>query len=128
MTGKESAAGGANTLTDAQMRFLASTMKNQKTKPDVNWDAVAAESGGVTVKAVKERYRIMAIKFGWNSSNKSSEASASSQKKPTAGVAKRVGRVGAAGKNAKGKNTAAVEEASSEDNVAVKPEDDEGED
>lgn len=36
MTGKESASGGGATLTDAQMKFLASMMKNSKSKPDID--------------------------------------------------------------------------------------------
>lgn len=36
MTGKESAPSGSTTLTDTQLKFLASMMKNAKSKPDID--------------------------------------------------------------------------------------------
>ncbi|PSR75440.1 hypothetical protein BD289DRAFT_487126 [Coniella lustricola] len=53
-------------MNEAQVRFLASMMKNNRAKLDVDWDAVVAEIGGLTVKSARERYRVMAIKFKFN--------------------------------------------------------------
>lgn len=66
--------------------------------------------GGVTVKACREKYRLMAIKFGWNSTSKPGEGSSPVKKAAGNGVNKRTGRVGAAAKKGKGKKAAADNE------------------
>jgi hypothetical protein len=92
------------------------------------WDAVVAEIGGLTVKSAKERYRLMAIKFGWNkdstasggggteSTNDDGESTnngnavappaPATPRKRGGGVTKKQGRVGDSAKKGRGRKKA----------------------
>ncbi|KKY32252.1 hypothetical protein UCDDA912_g07793 [Diaporthe ampelina] len=85
----------STTLNEAQTNFLALLMRNIKSKPDIDFDAVAEELG-ITPKSTKERFRLLSIKMGWKDGP-------STPKKPT-GVTKRTpAKVGSAKKVGKGK-------------------------
>lgn len=55
----------------------------------------------MTSKSARERYRILAIKLGWNKSEGSGSDCPATPKKP-AGVTKRTGKVGDSAKKSKG--------------------------
>ncbi|KAJ4386668.1 hypothetical protein N0V93_009566 [Gnomoniopsis smithogilvyi] len=117
MAGKESAAGDGATLTEAQLKFLASMMKNTKSKPDIDWDQVAAEFG-MTVKSARERHRVMSNKFGWNAKSGGDGLSPSPKTpKKSAGVTKNTGRVGGSAKKGKGKKAVVQDDEGSADEV-----------
>ncbi|KAJ4418573.1 hypothetical protein N0V82_005458 [Gnomoniopsis sp. IMI 355080] len=106
MTGKETAAGGS-AMTDTQLKFVASMMRNMQSKPDIDWDKVASEHG-MTAKSARERHRILSLKFGWNAkSGGDGDSPGPKTPKKAAGVTKRTGRFGDSAKKARGKKAAA---------------------
>ncbi|KAJ2970296.1 hypothetical protein NQ176_g8259 [Zarea fungicola] len=54
------------TLTDGEMRILKAIFANMQSKPVVDWDAAASAASLGNAKSIKERYRQMCIRLGWN--------------------------------------------------------------
>lgn len=94
----------------------------------IQWDAVVSEIGGLTVKSAKERYRLMAIKFGWNkestgggtssnnddgevtnSGNITASPAPATPRKRGGGVTKKQGRVGDSAKKGRGRKKAVLQ-------------------
>ncbi len=55
------------TPTDGEMRILKAIFANMNSKPDVDWDAAASAASLGNAKSIKERYRQMTVRLGWNS-------------------------------------------------------------
>ncbi|KAL1859754.1 hypothetical protein Daus18300_009476 [Diaporthe australafricana] len=106
------------TLNEAQTSFLTLLMKNIKTKPDIDFDAVAQELG-ITPKSAKERFRLLSIKMGWNDGPKGP-----STPQKHSGVTKRAaGRVGAKGGKGKKADNATPDGADDPDELGNKADD-----
>ncbi|KAI3398557.1 hypothetical protein diail_8902, partial [Diaporthe ilicicola] len=108
--------------TSNDVSFLALLMKNAKSKPDIDFDAVAKELK-ITPKSAKERFRLLGIKLGWKDDPKSP----STPKKPT-GVTKRASaKVGtkSAQKGGKGKKAEAATTQDADDSEEMVTKDDE---
>src|SRR3569833_1427579 len=57
---------------EKDLRFIRAVMENMDGRPDVDWAKVAEEYGDTKDdKQAKEKYRVLAIKFGWNGQTKS---------------------------------------------------------
>lgn len=66
----------AATITDGEMRILKAIFANMNTKPDVDWDAAASAASLGNAKSLKERYRQMCIRLGWNKKSEGGGSSA----------------------------------------------------
>jgi hypothetical protein len=59
------APGVFGTLTEGEMKFIKIMFDNMSTRPDADWDKVAADVGLKDAKCAKERFRQMSVKHGW---------------------------------------------------------------
>ncbi|EGX93187.1 hypothetical protein CCM_04559 [Cordyceps militaris CM01] len=63
-------------LTDGEMRILKAIFANLNSKPDVDWDTAAVDASLGNAKSIKERYRQMCVRLGWNKPRPSGGGSA----------------------------------------------------
>lgn len=68
-------------LTDGEMRILKAIFANMNSKPDVDWDAAATAASLGNAKSLKERYRQMTVRLGWNKKGGAATSTPSTPKK-----------------------------------------------
>ncbi|KAJ6784932.1 hypothetical protein PWT90_10945 [Aphanocladium album] len=70
------------TLTEGEMRILKAIFAHMNSKPDVDWDAAASAASLGNAKSLKERYRQMCVRLGWNNKGAAAAAAAASSSNP----------------------------------------------
>ncbi|OAA59422.1 hypothetical protein ISF_06357 [Cordyceps fumosorosea ARSEF 2679] len=93
------------TPTEGEMRILTAIFAHMNGNPDVDWDATAATASLGNAKSIKERFRQMKVRLGWNnkgggtapSTPKSNKASPYKVAKKSGGGGKKRAHVAAFG-------------------------------
>lgn len=103
-------------LTDGEMRILRAIFANMNGKPDVDWDSAAAAASLGNAKSIKERYRQMCHRLGWNKKNDTGTGSApATPKKAKQSPSKVVKRTPASGRGRKKQSKEEDEDEDEED-------------
>ncbi|KAH8897862.1 hypothetical protein GQ53DRAFT_884746 [Thozetella sp. PMI_491] len=91
---------GSAKFSTAEVNILTTVLANMTNTPEINWDKAAEDLGSASAASVRERFRQIKKKFGWDSntfkvtSAKKTKDAATSTETPTK-VKKATGRVGA---------------------------------
>ncbi|KAM3513735.1 hypothetical protein MY11210_002644 [Beauveria gryllotalpidicola] len=70
------------TPTDGEIRILMAIFAHMSGKPDVDWDAAAADASLSNAKSLKERYRQMCVRHGWNKKRRGAGAAGNAPSAP----------------------------------------------
>ena len=106
----------ATGLTPAENKFIKTMFDNMKSRPDSDWDKVAAQMNLKDSKCAKERFRQISARYGWNTKTSSGDGTSPSKvtKKPATGSGRK--------KTDTGVKKQKKEEADEEEKLAVKKE------